>query len=89
VRIRLAAIEVSHWHSLHDSAYLRHAVGMPDVELVGVQDPSADIAARRAPCVWWMKPTRWPTAHPALIGRRRASASGPSAESVVDKRIML
>src|SRR5438552_4476415 len=48
VRIRLAAIEVSHWHSLHDSAYLRHAVGMPDVELVGVQDPSADIAARRA-----------------------------------------
>ncbi len=48
VRIRLAAIEVSHWHSLHDSAYLRHAVGMPDVELVGVQDPSAGIAARRA-----------------------------------------
>jgi predicted dehydrogenase len=48
VRIRIAAIEVSHWHSLHDSAYLRHAVGMPDVELVGVQDPSADIAARRA-----------------------------------------
>ena len=48
MRIRLAAIEVSHWHSLHDSAYLRHAVGMPDVELVGVQDPSAEIAARRA-----------------------------------------
>jgi len=48
VRIRLAAIEVSHWHSLHDSAYLRHAVGLPDVELIAVQDPSADVAARRA-----------------------------------------
>jgi predicted dehydrogenase len=48
VRIRLAAIGVSHWHSLYDSAYLRHAVGMPDVELVAVQDPSAEIAARRA-----------------------------------------
>ena len=48
MRIRLAAIEVSHWHSLHDSAYLRHAVAMPDVELVAVQDPSADVAARRA-----------------------------------------
>jgi len=46
--IRIAAIEVSHWHSLYDSAYLRHAIGMPDVELVGLQDPSADIAARRA-----------------------------------------
>jgi predicted dehydrogenase len=48
MRIRIAAIEVSHWHSLYDSAYLRHATGMPDVELVGVQDPSADIAAQRA-----------------------------------------
>ena len=46
--IRIAAIEVSHWHSLYDSAYLRHAIGMPDVELVALQDPSADIAARRA-----------------------------------------
>ncbi len=46
--IRIAAIEVSHWHSLYDSAYLRHAFAMPDVELVGLQDPNADIAARRA-----------------------------------------
>src|SRR5262245_5317826 len=48
MRIRIAAIGVSHWHSLYDSAYLRHAVGMPDVELVGLHDPSAEIAAKRA-----------------------------------------
>src|SRR5262245_28424692 len=48
MRIRVAAVEVSHWHSLYDSAYLRHAVSMPDVELVGLQDPSAAIAAKRA-----------------------------------------
>jgi predicted dehydrogenase len=46
--VRVAATEVSHWHSLHDSAYLRHLTGLPDVELVGVQDPDAGIAARRA-----------------------------------------
>jgi hypothetical protein len=32
--IRVAAIEVSHWHALYDAAYLRHLVAMPDVELV-------------------------------------------------------
>ncbi|MGH7334265.1 MAG: Gfo/Idh/MocA family protein [Candidatus Rokuibacteriota bacterium] len=48
MRIRIAAIEVSHWHSLYDSAYLRHLAAMPDVELVGLQDPSPEIAARRA-----------------------------------------
>jgi predicted dehydrogenase len=47
-RLRVAAIEVSHWHSLYDSAYLRHLAGMPDVQIVGVQDPSAAIAAHRA-----------------------------------------
>src|SRR6516165_10695152 len=31
-------IEVSHWHALHDAAYLRHLVAMPDVELVAIQD---------------------------------------------------
>jgi predicted dehydrogenase len=46
--IRIAAIEVSHWHSLYDAAYLRHLAGMRDVEIVGLQDPSAEIAARRA-----------------------------------------
>ena len=36
--IRVAAIEVSHWHSLYDAAYLRHLVAMPDVDLVAIQD---------------------------------------------------
>ena len=46
--MRIAAIGVSHWHSLYDSAYLRHLAGMPDVELVGLQDENAEIAAARA-----------------------------------------
>ena len=46
--IRVAAIGVGHWHSLYDSAYLRHLVGMPDMQLVALQDPSAEIAAQRA-----------------------------------------
>jgi predicted dehydrogenase len=46
--IRVAAIEVSHWHAVHDAAYLRHLVAMPDVALVGVQDGDAGLAAKRA-----------------------------------------
>ena len=46
--IRIAAIEVSHWHALHDAAYLRHLIAMPDVELVAIQDSDAAIVARRA-----------------------------------------
>jgi predicted dehydrogenase len=46
--IRIAAIEVSHWHALHDAAYLRHLVGMPDVELVAVQDSDANLVTKRA-----------------------------------------
>jgi predicted dehydrogenase len=46
--MRIAAIEVSHWHALHDSAYLRHLAAIPDVELVGIQDPSPEILAERA-----------------------------------------
>lgn len=48
MRTRVVAIGVSHWHSLYDSAYLRHLAGMPDMELVGLQDSSAEIAAARA-----------------------------------------
>jgi len=48
VPARIAAIGVSHWHSLYDSAYLRHLAGMPDMRLVGLQDTSATIAAQRA-----------------------------------------
>ena len=46
--IRVAAIEVSHWHALNDAAYLRHLVAMPDVELVAIQDSDASLVARRA-----------------------------------------
>jgi len=45
---RIAAIGVSHWHSLYDSAYLRHLGSIADVTLVGLQDASAAIAAKRA-----------------------------------------
>ena len=46
--IRVAAIEVSHWHSLYDAAYLRHLVAMPDVKLVAIQNSDAGLVARRA-----------------------------------------
>jgi predicted dehydrogenase len=46
--IRVAAIEVSHWHALYDAAYLRHLVAMSDVELVGIQDSDRGVVARRA-----------------------------------------
>ena len=46
--IRIAAIGVSHWHAIHDAAYLRHLVAMPDVELIAVQDADAGLVARRA-----------------------------------------
>jgi predicted dehydrogenase len=46
--MRIAAIEVSHWHSLHDAAYLRILSQLPDVEIVALHDPDPAVAARRA-----------------------------------------
>jgi len=46
--IRVAGIEVGHWHSLYDAAYLRHLIAMPDVALVAVQDGDAGLARKRA-----------------------------------------
>jgi predicted dehydrogenase len=46
--IRIAAIEVSHWHALNDAAYLRHLAAMPDVKLIAIQDSDAGLVARRA-----------------------------------------
>src|SRR4029077_8504648 len=46
--IRIAAIEVSHWHALNDASYLRHLIAMSDVELVAIQDSDASLVARRA-----------------------------------------
>lgn len=48
MNIRIAAIGVGHWHSLYDAAYLKTLAGMPDVELVGLQDRDATLAAERA-----------------------------------------
>jgi predicted dehydrogenase len=45
---RIAAIGVSHWHSLYDSAYLRHLGSIADMALVGLHDTSSAIAAKRA-----------------------------------------
>jgi hypothetical protein len=49
--IRVAAIEVSHWHALNDAAYLRHLIAMPDVKLVAIQDSDAGLVAKRAAAV--------------------------------------
>jgi len=46
--IRIAAIEVSHWHAVFDASYLRHLIAMPDVELIAIQDSDARVAAKRA-----------------------------------------
>jgi predicted dehydrogenase len=46
--IRIAAIEVSHWHAIYDAAYLRHLIAMPDVKLIAIQDSNASLAAKRA-----------------------------------------
>lgn len=46
--VRVAAIEVSHWHSIYDPAYLRQLHKMADVEIVGLQDPDERVAAHRA-----------------------------------------
>ena len=46
--IRVAAIGVTHWHSLYDSAYLKHLAEMPEFELVALHDESREIAAKRA-----------------------------------------
>lgn len=46
--IRIAAIEVSHWHALYDAAYLRTLMHVPEVQLVGLQDPRPEVASQRA-----------------------------------------
>src|SRR5215510_12925502 len=46
--IRIAAIGVGHWHSLFDASYLRTLMRMPDVQLVGLQDPDIALAGERA-----------------------------------------
>lgn len=49
--IRIAAIDVSHWHSVYDAAYLKQLMQIEDVELVAAQDQILAVAARRAEAV--------------------------------------
>ena len=46
--IRIAAVGVGHWHSLYDAAYLKTLARLPEVEIVGVQDPDVALAEGRA-----------------------------------------
>lgn len=46
--VRVAAIGMSHWHSLWDAAYLRHLSKLDMVEIVGIQDPDRKVAEHRA-----------------------------------------
>jgi predicted dehydrogenase len=75
--IRIAAIEVSHWHAVYDAAYLRHLIAMPDVELVAIQDSDADVAAKRAaevenPLIFTDYRKMLATTHPEFIWRSGA-----------------
>ena len=49
--IHVAAIGVSHWHSLYDAAYLRHLAAMPDVKIVGIHDDEPEIAKHRVAAI--------------------------------------
>jgi predicted dehydrogenase len=46
--VRIAAIGVGHWHSLHDAAYLKAVVRMEGVSLVAIQDRDAELVTSRA-----------------------------------------
>jgi predicted dehydrogenase len=48
VPTRVAAIGVSHWHSLYDSAYLQHLATLTDYQLVALQDRERAVADKRA-----------------------------------------
>ena len=66
--VRIAAIGVGHWHSLYDAAYLKSLAQMPEVQLVGVQDADAALAAQRAAQVG--EPPVF-TGYPEMLGNTR------------------
>ena len=49
--IGIAAIGVTHWHSLYDAAYLPLLQQMPEIRILAVQDSDAAIAAERAAAI--------------------------------------
>ena len=46
--IRVAVIEVSHWHALKDAAYLTHFDHLEDANVVALHDPDEEVANRVA-----------------------------------------
>jgi predicted dehydrogenase len=46
--IRIAVIEVSHWHALKDAAYLTHLAKIAQAEVVALQDPDITLCRRIA-----------------------------------------
>jgi sigma-B regulation protein RsbU (phosphoserine phosphatase) len=78
---RIAAIGVSHWHSLHDAAYLRLLAEMADVALVGLQDANAAVAAERDRVASALEANLLPPVLPRIDGvdlAARYRAAGPS-----------
>ena len=53
---RVAAIGVSHWHSLYDLAYLHHLNRMDDVEIVGLQGRRPTGGRPQVEGAWWRHP---------------------------------
>ena len=47
-KTRIAVIDVNHWHSTYDAAYLNILRDLDDVQLVGVSDTDVAIANDRA-----------------------------------------
>ncbi len=92
--IRIAAIGVCHWHSIYDSAYLRHLAAMEDVEIVGVHDDQSDIAAHRVAEIGGGVPTF--TRYPDMLDRvepdfvlalGRHDTMADTANHLLDRRI--
>ena len=83
--MRVAAIGVSHWHSLYDSAYLVHLAGIPGTELVAIQDESASITAKRAaalgnPAVYTDYRKMLAETRPEVLGERAMTLQDDAAE---------
>ena len=81
--IRIAAIEVSHWHAVYDAAYLRHLIAMPDVELIAIQDSDANVASTlRSICLTERKPSK-----PSdVLAMSRMSSSPPISSARPGRR---
>ena len=92
--IRVAAIGICHWHSIYDSAYLRHLAAMDDVGIVGIHDDQPDIAAHRVSEIGGGIPTftRYPdmldkVAPNFVLALGRHDTMAQTALDLLDRRI--